>query len=83
VIDREGKKRPGVPKWEKPIVLLINDGVRSGKEIFAYAMKKSKRATLVGSTTAGEVAAGAGFPLSERDFPSPMARFCTLQSVEL
>ncbi|MBM3237478.1 peptidase S41 [Candidatus Poribacteria bacterium] len=65
LIDRSGKERLGVPRWEKPIVLLINDGVRSGKEIFAYAMKKSKRATLVGSNTAGEVAGGAGFPLSD------------------
>lgn len=39
--------------YNKPIVALINGGSRSAKEFFTYQLKKTKRATLVGSTTAG------------------------------
>ena len=39
--------------YNKPIVVLINGGTRSAKEFFAYQMKSSRRATLVGSRTAG------------------------------
>lgn len=41
--------------YGKPMVLLTNGGSRSAKEVFSFLMKKSKRATLVGSTTAGHV----------------------------
>ncbi|MFY9233825.1 MAG: S41 family peptidase [Fimbriimonadaceae bacterium] len=41
--------------YQKPLVLLTNEGSRSAKEVFSYIMKKSKRATLIGSTTAGHV----------------------------
>jgi carboxyl-terminal processing protease len=39
--------------YGKPMVVLINKGTRSAKEFFAYQFKKTKRATLVGTTTAG------------------------------
>jgi carboxyl-terminal processing protease len=39
--------------YGKPMVVLINTGTRSAKEFFAYQFKKSRRATLVGTTTAG------------------------------
>ena len=38
-----------------PLVVIINEGSRSAKEVLAYILKKSKRATLVGRTTAGAV----------------------------
>ncbi len=41
--------------YGKPMVLLINGGSRSAKEVLSYIVKKSKRATLIGSTTAGNV----------------------------
>ena len=41
--------------YGKPMVLVTNGGSRSAKEVFSFLMKKSKRATLVGSTTAGHV----------------------------
>ena len=44
--------------YERPIVAIINSGSRSGKEFLAYSLKKSKRAILVGETTAGAVVAG-------------------------
>ena len=46
--------------YGKPIVALINGGTRSAKEFFAYEMRSSRRATLVGTPTAGAFI-GAGF----------------------
>lgn len=37
----------------RPVVVLINGGTRSAKEVFADMLKSSKRATLVGARTAG------------------------------
>ncbi len=39
--------------YGKPMVVLINKGTRSAKEFFAYQFKKTKRAELIGTTTAG------------------------------
>ncbi len=44
--------------YNKPLVVLINGGVRSGKEMIAHGFKKGMRATLIGETTAGYVVAG-------------------------
>lgn len=41
--------------YQRPLVVIINEGSRSAKEVLSYILKKSKRATLVGSTTAGHV----------------------------
>jgi carboxyl-terminal processing protease len=43
------------------MVVLINEGVRSGKEALAYQFKKTRRALLVGTRTAGAFLAGKGF----------------------
>lgn len=51
--------------YDKPLVVLINEGSRSGKEIIAYALQKSKRAVLVGTNTAGYVVAGRLFDIDE------------------
>lgn len=49
--------------YQRPLVLLINKGSRSAKEVFSFIMKRSKRATLVGETTGGNVLG---------TFPSPV-----------
>jgi carboxyl-terminal processing protease len=36
-----------------PMVVLVDEGTRSGKEALAFQFKKSGRARLVGTTTAG------------------------------
>lgn len=41
--------------YSKPLVVLINEGSRSAKEVLSYILQKSGRATLVGRTTAGAV----------------------------
>lgn len=39
--------------YGKPMVALIDGGSRSAKEFFTYQLKKTRRAVLVGTTTAG------------------------------
>lgn len=41
--------------YGRPLVVLINEGSRSAKEVLAYILQHSKRATLIGSRTAGNV----------------------------
>lgn len=41
--------------YQRPLVVIINEGSRSAKEVLSYILKKSGRATLVGRTTAGAV----------------------------
>ncbi|MCW5942568.1 MAG: PDZ domain-containing protein [Fimbriimonadaceae bacterium] len=41
--------------YGKPLVTIINGGSRSAKEVLAFVLKRSKRATLLGATTAGHV----------------------------
>jgi carboxyl-terminal processing protease len=40
------------------LVVLINEGTRSGKEAIAFQMQRSQRARLVGVTTAGAFRGG-------------------------
>ncbi len=47
--------------YGKPMVVLTNNGTRSAKEFLSYAFKKSGRATLVGTTTAGAFLGANGF----------------------
>ena len=46
------------PCFTGPMVVLINEGTRSGKEAIAFQMRESKRARLVGVTTAGAFRGG-------------------------
>ena len=65
-VDRNGKtvvqKIPPIKKshqyFKGKLVVLVNEGVRSGKELMAYQLKQSRRAVLIGSRTAGAVTAG-------------------------
>jgi len=50
--------------WNRPTVVLVNDGTASMGEILAAAMQEGKVATLIGTTTAGEVAGSIVVPLS-------------------
>ena len=48
-------------QWKKPVVLLVNKGSRSGKEILAFGFKQHKIGPIVGSKTAGAVVGGSPF----------------------
>ena len=58
--DRDGEnfgiKAPG---YSAPIMILVDDTVSSGKELLAYNLQKSGRATIVGSPSRGAVLGGA------------------------
>ncbi len=66
-IDKMGKSVLHKPEFKTkpsyfpgPMVVLINEGVRSGKEALAYQFKKSDRATLIGTKTKGSFSLGRG-----------------------
>ncbi|TMQ73540.1 MAG: hypothetical protein E6K81_04220 [Candidatus Eisenbacteria bacterium] len=46
------------PCYAGPLVALIDEGTRSGKEAIAFELKRAKRARLVGVTTAGAFRGG-------------------------
>ena len=52
-------------KWRKPVVLLVNGGTRSAKEILAYGFKKYGFGPVVGTRTKGDVLAARAFMLSD------------------
>ena len=63
VPSEDGKNKTIDFKWRKPVVFLINEGTRSGKETLAYAFKYLKLGKLVGTTTAGADVSGRAFLL--------------------
>ena len=52
-------------QWNKPVVMLVNEGSRSAKEILAYGFQKYKIGTVVGSKTPGAVVAGRAFLMQD------------------
>ncbi len=64
-VERDAKRRIYDAAWRKPVVVLINGGTRSGKEVVARAIQKHRLGTLVGTRTAGAVAAGQPFLLAD------------------
>ena len=66
MIDREGNITEFDPQWKKPVVMLTNERVRSGKEILAWGFKKYNIGKVMGEKTAGATLGGRLFPLSDR-----------------
>jgi carboxyl-terminal processing protease len=64
-IRRDGNAFVSNYRWKKPVVLLMNEGSRSSKEIIAYGFQQSKIGASVGTTTAGAVVAGRGFVMQD------------------
>lgn len=64
--DRKGAKTVNNEFYDKPVVVLINGGSRSGKELLAYSFQHSGRAKLVGTKTAGFVLGGRLFKINDR-----------------
>ena len=63
--DRNGDVSVSNVKWRKPVVMLVNQGTRSGKEILAYGFKKYGMGEVIGTRTAGAVLAGRAFLLRD------------------
>ncbi len=66
LIDRDGKPNVFDPQWRKPVVMLVNGGTRSGKEILAYGFKKFSIGKVIGNRTAGAVLGGRLFVQRDR-----------------
>ena len=64
-MSRDGVKRTIDLQWRKPVVMLVNNGSRSGKEILAYGFKKYGLGKLIGTKTAGAVVGGSPFLLKD------------------
>jgi carboxyl-terminal processing protease len=65
MVDRHGDVSFANVKWRKPVVMLVNGGTRSGKEILAYGFKKYGLGEVIGTRTAGAVLAARAFLLSD------------------
>jgi carboxyl-terminal processing protease len=65
MVDRHGDVSFTNVKWRKPVVMLVNGGTRSGKEILAYGFKKYGLGEVIGTRTAGAVLAARAFLLSD------------------
>jgi carboxyl-terminal processing protease len=65
MVDRQGDVSFANVKWRKPVVMLVNGGTRSGKEILAYGFKKYGLGEVIGTRTAGAVLAARAFLLSD------------------
>jgi carboxyl-terminal processing protease len=61
--DREGVETVVDTQWRRPVVLLVNDGSRSGKEILAHGFRMHGIGPVVGGRTAGAVVGGRPFLL--------------------
>ena len=64
LIPRNGKEILANVRWHKPVVALIDEGTRSGLEVFAYALK-ANGIPLVGTRTAGALLAGSAYLLPD------------------
>ncbi len=63
-----GATGPGMKQlfgYGRPLVVLINEGSRSAKEVLSYIIKRSGRAKLVGNTTAGDVLGTSPFKVAD------------------
>ncbi|MDX2231407.1 MAG: S41 family peptidase [Leptolyngbyaceae cyanobacterium bins.349] len=52
-------------QWNKPVVMLVNEGSRSAKEILAYGFQQYKIGPVVGTKTPGAVVAGRAFLMED------------------
>ena len=69
-VESTGRKKTfkSIAGCSKPVVVLINGGSRSGKEVLAYLFKKTGRGVLVGERTAGYVIGGMKKEISSDSF---------------
>ncbi|NJO33583.1 MAG: hypothetical protein HC869_10955 [Rhodospirillales bacterium] len=61
---RDGEEDFATFRWRRPVVVLVDEGTRSGKEVIAYGLQRQD-ITLVGQRTAGALLGGRGFLLDD------------------
>ena len=62
---RDGTRYGFDAQIRKPAAVLVDAGTRSGKEVFAHAVRKHGLATLVGEPTAGAMVSGTPYCLGD------------------
>ena len=65
--DRSGHIEVEDVKWRKPVVMLVNRGTRSGKEVLAFGFKQYHLGEIIGTQTAGAVLAASVFLMDNGD----------------
>jgi carboxyl-terminal processing protease len=63
-VGRDGREHFASFRWRRPVVVLVNEGTRSGKEVVTYGLKRHG-VPVVGTRTAGALLAGRGFLLRD------------------
>ena len=64
-VGRDGKRVTTDYNWKKPVVMIVNQGTRSAKEILAFGFQKYDIGTVIGTPTAGAVLAGQPFLMDD------------------
>lgn len=64
-VGRDGRAWTHYGHWGKPVVMLVNEGSRSAKEILAYSFQQYDIGSVVGSPTSGAVIAGRPFVMPD------------------
>ncbi|WP_414650624.1 S41 family peptidase [Ensifer sp.] len=64
LVSRRGDVTLANFRWQKPVVALIDEGTRSGLELFAYTLRQNS-VPLVGERTAGALLAGRAYVLPD------------------
>ena len=65
--DRDGRIQFDNVKWRRPVVMLVNERTRSGKEVLAYGFEKYRLGEVIGSRTSGAVLAARAFLMRNGD----------------
>jgi carboxyl-terminal processing protease len=65
LVSRNGERDLIGFRWNRPVVMLANEGTRSGKEILAHGLKTRGFGEVLGERTAGAVLAGRAFILQD------------------
>jgi carboxyl-terminal processing protease len=63
-VGRDGREAFASFRWRRPVVVLVDEGTRSGKEVVAYGLQRQD-VPVVGTRTAGALLAARGFLLSD------------------
>jgi len=63
-VGRDGREAFVSFRWRRPVVVLVDEGTRSGKEVVTYGLKR-QGVRVVGTRTAGALLGARGFLLSD------------------
>lgn len=64
-VRRDGRRYTVNSQWKKPVVMVVNEGSRSAKELLAFGFQQYNIGRVVGSKTAGAVVAGRPFIMQD------------------